>query len=259
MIMLDEVLKHSNLGSKTEIGFILFKALSPGKLHSTSDVITFCTSNLFSISSSINGVIKLLKFTSILEVIEETVTLNLNVFNPNKFKSEVEYFNSEHFYRLFLTQLIYIDCLKELFNEKNLKFSKEKDVYYVKSHLIKLKYFPLRNLLISLNFLIPDESVPSDLFVNPRFTDLFKSIVIKKLNENVKKRRLTINQLKKKLELQEAAGKESELFVLNFEKTRLNSHPDVTLIERISDEYVNAGYDIFSFNNLESVVNDRFV
>lgn len=258
MIMLDEVLKHDSLGNKTEIGFLLFHALSPGKTHAVSDVIRYCISSLFSIGLSIEGIIEILRFSSLVSVSGETISLNLKVFNPSNFKSETDYFNEEHFFNLLLRELDKFNGLKLLFNEDNLKFDYESNQYYVKPNLIKFRAFPLRNLLISLGFLIQNDC-SSYITINTQFTSLFKSLVVEKLNEQTNKRKITLKQLKMNLERQEELGRESEQFVLNFEKNRLKMHPQLNKIEQISDNYVNAGYDILSFNDLDSVINDRFI
>jgi hypothetical protein len=68
-----------------------------------------------------------------------------------------------------------------------------------------------------------------------------------------------LQSLKERQAHQELLGKEAELFVLDFEKQRLNKHPLLDNIQRISEEYVNAGYDIESYNDNNSLFTERFI
>ena len=65
--------------------------------------------------------------------------------------------------------------------------------------------------------------------------------------------------MKKSLDQKDKAGKQGELFVLRYEQSRLEGHPHFDKIERIAETYVNAGYDIQSFNDLDSFIHDRFI
>lgn len=257
--MLDELLKHNNLGNKRELGFVLFQALNPADKQRISDVIRFCTSNIFSISRSINGIISLLDFLSIIEINGDTLIVNKNVFDPKDFKSATEYFQESHFFDCVFKSLHIADSRKYLFNLDNLKFSHNQNLYYVKSHLIKLDLFPIRNLLLALEFLEQDQAVPDHLFINSHFSKFFKKTVIDEFEERSETKKITLKQLKKSLDQKSEAGKEGELFVLRYEQMRLKDHTNYDKIERIAETYVNAGYDILSFNNLDSFIHDRFI
>jgi hypothetical protein len=73
------------------------------------------------------------------------------------------------------------------------------------------------------------------------------------------KRKLTLSELKSQLDRQEDLGKEAEMFVLDFEQRRLHGHPSVSSIRRVSEDCANAGFDIESFNDKESVFVDRYI
>ena len=103
--MLEELLKHDNLGNKRELGFVLFQALIPGKVQRLSDLIRFCTSNIFSISRSINGIVCLIDFLSIIEVKNDKILLNQKLFNPKDFASSNNYFLNPHFYKYLFDKL----------------------------------------------------------------------------------------------------------------------------------------------------------
>ena len=257
--MLSELLKHNNLGNKRELGFVLFHALDSGQQHKTSDLIRFCTSNLFSIGQSISGIISLLDFLSIVRVDKEIVTINLNVFNPEKFRSKDEYFLDTHFYACLINSLLESDSLKLFFNDGNLKFSHKHNRYYVKSNLIKFDFLPVRNLLLALNFFEHDQDVPDHLFIASPFTKFFKETVVDKFKPEAEPIKISLDQLNKGLKQKDEAGKQGELFALQFEQSRLKDHSNFSAIECITETYVNAGYDIRSFNDLDSFLHDRFI
>jgi len=257
--MLEELLKHDNLGNEGEWGFVLFEALSPNQGIRVSELTRFCTSNMFSISRSIKGIISLLNFLSIVYMREDKLFLNNKTFEPKNFKSSTDYFQDTHFFRCLFQKLNDTGLKEELFNGDNLKFSHTQNQFYVKSHLIKLDLFSIRNLLISLKFLEQDQIVPDHLFINSNFTDFFHETVVYEFHEKQKSRKVPIDQLRKSLEQKDEAGKQGELFVLQYEQNRLKNHPHFNKIERIAEIYSNAGYDIQSFNDLDSFIHDRFI
>jgi len=87
-----------------------------------------------------------------------------------------------------------------------------------------------------------------------RFQELLRS-----QNRHNSKKMLTLEGLKKKLLQQEVAGQIAEEWVVEYEKSRLDGHPLGELIEKISDTDVTAGFDIRSFDSLESAVPSRHI
>ncbi|MBK9767471.1 MAG: DUF3883 domain-containing protein [Chloracidobacterium sp.] len=75
----------------------------------------------------------------------------------------------------------------------------------------------------------------------------------------IKKRKLGIDELEKLLEQNHIHGEEAEIFVEEYERKRLVTHPDLRKIERISMYDTGAGYDIVSFDDLDSHETDRFI
>jgi len=259
--MLEELLKFNKLGSKDELLFVLFEALPTSSAHSKNDLRKFCVSNQFSISGSFNGIIKLLEFISFIKINDDKVFINKDLFNPSFQQNKESYFIEPDFIYCLFNSLKTEKCIDLFFNPDSLKYDFVRDKYYIKGNLIPYKYFPLRNLLITIGFLEWDIEIKSNhLVVNSIFNKIFKQIVdwIIEVRENSKKKR-SITQLKKDLERKEEVGKEAEMFVLQFENQRLINHPRISSIKRISEEFVNAGYDIESFNDIETIIIDRFI
>lgn len=257
--MLEELLKHDKLGNKNELFFVLFQVLHSNKKHRLVDIKKFCISNLFSISRSFNGILSLLEFLSFIRIEDGEVTVCQDVFGRKEFLHPEEYFEKDHFFNCLLDKLIRSNVFDDFFSEKNLKFSNRSNQYYVKEQYIPFRFFPIRNLFLSLGFLVRDPTLHNHLLIDKKFSDLFKSIIIDNLQDQKNKRKISIGELRKRNEQKEEIGKQAELFVLQYEKNRLSKHLNNEKIKRISEEFVNAGYDIESFDDLDSFIVDRFI
>jgi hypothetical protein len=116
--------------------------------------------------------------------------------------------------------------------------------------------------MISIGFLWRDPTMgTSDLMVNHVWNAVFREVILDHLNiqGQSNKKRISLSQLKEQINRQEELGKEAEIFVLNFEKRRLFAHPSIDNINIISENHANAGFDIESFNDIDSVFLDRFI
>lgn len=130
-----------------------------------------------------------------------------------------------------------------------IKYDSSLDTVIVFSNAIELRYAGLRNLLITFHLIKRREErsfIASDTFVSFFMTS----------GENLRRKK-SEQDLLKELERNRVQGEEGELFVLNFEKKRLAGHHKLSSIKRISVFDVSAGYDILSFNDLNSCIYDR--
>jgi len=73
------------------------------------------------------------------------------------------------------------------------------------------------------------------------------------------KRKMSLEELKKRLEKNDENGYKAEAFVLEYEKKRLKLIGDNRYIKQISEIDVTAGYDILSFKNILSSKYDMFI
>lgn len=92
----------------------------------------------------------------------------------------------------------------------------------------------------------------SKYILNARYKKVFEKIVL----PEIKKRKIGIDELKKSIEQQQIHGEEAEIFVFNFEKQRLKNKNGIDWVAEYS---IAEGYDISSFQNLESENNDCFI
>lgn len=255
--MLDELLKYNNLGTKRELTFVLFSVLNRDQEIRVSDFITFCTSNVFSINRSIPGILLLLQYLGIIKVENNKIERQVN-FNPQFFIKPDYYFDNGQFFFSLINRLME-EPDNTLFSTANVKFDSTQGNYYIKPNLIPLKYTGVKNLLISTGFFAYNHDNIDKLVIPKKFAIFFEELVLSKLENQSQKPSLTDAQLMNILKRKKEAGKEGELFVLEYEKRRLLSHPLLNKIKRISEDNVNAGYDIQSFHNIDSLFIDRYI
>lgn len=260
--MLDDLLKYDSLGSKEELLFLLFKALPLSKSQNVSDLKKYCISNHFSISRSFDGMLKLLEFMVFVTVTDGNVSINGELFEPTKIDEQQRYFEQTDFIKVFFLSLKREGIVADFIRPDAIKFEADRGCYYVKDSLIPVRFFGIRNMLISVGFFERDSLLKSNnLFVSKNSAELFQIVVVDSLKEKLSssKRKLTLLEFKTQLSRQEEYGEKAELFVLDFEQRRLQGHPSVCSIRRLSEDHVNAGYDIESFNDRESVFVDRYI
>ena len=258
--MLEELLKCDRLGTKNELLFVLFHGLSLLAEEDISNLRTHWASNSFSIGSSFDGILCLLEFISFIKRRYGKVKLNTQVFDPSRFQTGENYFDNYHFFKYLFSSLKKTNLLDLFLNEDNLKFDPQKSQYYIKNESIPFKMFPIRNLLLSLEFLTRDDIIPDHLYTKKGFKKNFEADVVNALFKKVTRtRKISLDQLEENLRKQKQAGEVGELFVLEFENKRLANHPRLNDIKLISKDHVNAGYDIESFNDQDSLFVNRFI
>ncbi len=133
----------------------------------------------------------------------------------------------------------------ELINCSKLIFNETKDLYQIPRSAFKLDCAVFRNMLISLDALIPCQDY---FLIKSDFESQFV-VAIKK------KQKLTQEKLMEQIEKERIIGEEGEKFVLSFEMARCPFSKDqLKYIKQISILDVAAGYDIQSLENEESFV-----
>jgi Domain of unknown function (DUF3883) len=157
----------------------------------------------------------------------------------------------------------FVDCLltslkdnqefHEIFSSQHISY----DVIYhsvqVNNAAFTFKYRSFKQLLIDFDIIRihPTKEIRKYIF-NQRFKKIFDKILL----PEIKKRKIGIDELRKELEQKLINGEEAELFVLEFEKRRLNGKEG---IEWVAEYSVSEGFDILSFNSEGSVRNDRCI
>jgi len=113
---------------------------------------------------------------------------------------------------------------------------------------------------MSLDFLSIDINNHNHLIINELHNKTFEKFIVTELKRKKKsKRKLSLKRLKEIQKAQEEAGMKAELFVLKYERERLNTHSFKKMIKIISSEFTNAGYDIESFTGFNSIIPNRYI
>jgi hypothetical protein len=260
--MLDDLRNYEKLGSKDELQFMLFKAIPTLKRGRLSNLKNFCSSNYFSIGGSFEGIVKLLEYIELIHISNNYMLLRSNYFDHIKDEEYDTYLDQDDFIGLIFRSLQKENAISSFFNPNSIKRNVGKNQYYIKDSYLPLRYINVRNLLLSLGFFIRDDEFGTgNLLIRENSTNFFTNEVVRFLLEeqNNKIHKITLEQLKANHRKQEEFGEEAETFVLDYENKRLGGHPLLKDVKRISEEYVNAGFDIVSFNDLNSVFIDRFI
>lgn len=140
-----------------------------------------------------------------------------------------------------------------LINPDMFVYDADSDRIRFRNELFPLEYSAIRNTLISQGLFEVNRTLRRTfLYLAEEYTNIV-GIHIKK-----QKKKLSLEQLKKKLEKNAAIGELAEQFVLEFERKRL---PDdmINKIRIISSIDVSAGYDIVSYETSSSTEIDRFI
>ncbi len=158
-----------------------------------------------------------------------------------------------------LNEYIVVRTINQLFKEQVLQdemfyFDEKCNRFAFRNDLLPLKAASIRNVLISQGFFdLYRSSTGTTIYINSYY-----ETIVSTLCRN-RKRRYSLEMLKKKLEKNSIAGAKAEQYVLEFEKKRLRNHVSVNQIRIVSDIDVCAGYDIISFCTEESDSYDRFI
>ena len=150
------------------------------------------------------------------------------------------------FSKLFLQYLIN----ENIVEIDSVKYDSQSDKYILPRGNIKYRFASYRNLLLTLGILSKRED--GNYIIENHLSDIVKIT-------NKDRAKLTEAALLKMLEEQRMQGESGEEFVLEYENKRLTHRSDKYKIKRISVIDVSAGYDIISFNDLDSPNLDRFV
>lgn len=144
-----------------------------------------------------------------------------------------------------------IDKLVEdgIFDNDATGFDPEKGHMTIKRSAFPLAYAAVRNFLISAGVLDKEEN--GEICVSGSYENDWTAKL------HTRRRKFTLEQLRKQQEEQSKRGLEAEEFALKLEKLRLPSK--AMKIKRISDFDVSAGYDIVSYDNEDSSQYDRFI
>jgi len=148
------------------------------------------------------------------------------------------------------------DMFYEIFCAEHISYDVIYHYIQVDLAAFPLRYSNFRQLLVSFDFLYPhpDKNIRK-FIIRPKHKRLFDT----RLMPEIRKRKIGLDELQQTLERKQQYGQQAEEFVWNIERTRLALHPRIGRVEIISGYDVGAGFDLVSFENLESIEHDRFI
>jgi len=248
--MLKDLRKYQNLGTP-EYFFELFNSIRNNKEGNwrKEDLEGLFYNKIIDGRSIFDGCLELAIKIKILELNNDFVLLN------HSFESYLNSVNqmSDRF-NIFLFEAIKEDSdFLTIFSSRYLSH----DIIYkslqISNSAFGLKFTNFKQLLIDFNIL---NEHPTKLFnsfiINQRYKTLFDKTVL----PEIKKRKIGIEEFKRKMEQQQIYGEEAEKFVLKFEHLRLNEKKE---IDWIAEYIVNEGYDIASYNSESDKEPNRFI
>lgn len=141
----------------------------------------------------------------------------------------------------------------QIFNINMFSFDALSNKTLFRNELFPLNYSVIRNTLINIGFFEVSHSLHGTTFY---VSDMYEKVLSKICK--TEKKKLTLSQLRKKLESDAEIGEKAEQFSLMFEQRRITNSLSEK-IKIISDIDVTAGYDLLSYESNDSVDYDRFI
>lgn len=242
--MLDELKNLKYLGGKEGL-LCFFCDVVGARRVSVSDAEIICSHLYGKQNLSVKEVVKYCSAFGWIQVVKGIISVSSDIIPLLENKEK-------------LNDALVRSAIKRLFNENiitsdTFSYDALQHQYIFKNELFPLSLSAIRNMLISQGFLIPKREPWGTYFY---LASTYDSFIAKYCKE--KRKQLSLEELKRQLEKNELIGEKAELFVLEFEKNRLG-RPLGSKIKRISEIDVAAGYDIISFNSIESKELDRFI
>ena len=159
----------------------------------------------------------------------------------------------EKFLVKFLSKLGEDELFLSLFDKNKLSFDVKQKSIAISHSAFGFKFGNLKQFLIDFNIITKHPIIERSVYLlNSKYSDLFKVNVLKKNRQ----RKITVEELKARLEKQSKEGEEAEFFVLGFEMKRLKNRKD---IDWVAKYVANEGYDIASFNLVQDTNFNRFI
>lgn len=242
--MLDVLKNLKYLGGKNGLLFFICDVIGSGQVR-VKDAEIICARSPGKHNLSIGDLISYCHTLGWIQVLEDFISVSpdIAVLLTDKEK---------------LNDALIVSTVNQLFKEAVMDasmfyYDSVQCGYAFKNELLPLSLSCVRNILISQGFLIPSRDTQGTRFY---ISPTYDALVAKHCK--ARRKQLSLEQLKKKLEDNELAGEKAEQFVLEYEKKRLGQ-PLCEKVRCISEIDVTAGYDIVSFDSNQSLEPDRFV
>ncbi len=260
IIMSNNLLKHYDYGSYDDLSFLLSDVLAFNDPKPIRDVKSFCKERSMSLSYSIDAAIDIFAFIGWIDIVGDLLQPT-RVSEITNYKEDEEKIK-ELLIDAIISKLKETDLLQSFILLDSIKYDISNDGIVLRNHMIPIEFSGLRNLLYELGLFNKHVS-PTLIKINENYTNYFINQIALWIKEQVlrdiQSTTLSYEQFLQIQEIKNKYGTEAEKFVLEYERSRLISHPDCKKVKIISNIDVGAGFDIISFNNKSSRVFDRFI
>ena len=261
--MSEVLLQYNDLGSKTEIIFLLDEVFSPGiNLHIT-DIKKFCFNHSYDFCKLFDGVIYLFLELGIIEESNNRFTLlPQGVELKNKIINSGNSF-SPSFLHMIISWLDKKNLLPLLFDLDSIRFDTIQNCSVIYNNHIPLYFTGIKQLFYDFGLFISHPSSNNIIIINDKYHSIFLEQIIEPIKakylNSIPIKSLSLDRLKDIISLKEHYGQASEEFVLKFEQRRHLKHSLKSKIKIISNFDVSAGYDIVSLLSASSKMIDCFI
>ena len=247
--MLKELSKYDNLGTP-QYFWELLHILGKEQAWTKKEIQEHFFNRIIDGRSVFDGCLFFAKSIKVINITDdEKIILDTNFL---EFLKSKKYLNGKLIEKLF-QELKYDKIFHDIFCSKNISY----DVIYhsirISNSAFHFKYANFKQLLIDFEFLLlhPDKQI-NKFVINSKYKKVFDKIVL----PEIKKRKIGLDKLKKSLEQKQIYGDEAERFVLEYEYQRLKNKKN---IDWVAEYWVNAGYDIASYDDIKSKKQNRFI
>lgn len=237
--MQDELKRYNTIGDKAGIAY--FAKIVLGSEHITTNTAQKLCSLRNDIRLNFPAALAFFKYLGLIVEHDKQISAS----DEGKSLNSDTNFSSE-FCRICLQNIISSGVI----DMEAVHFDSLLDKYHIEKYGFSVTTALFRNVLLQYGALIDKGDV---LQIHPLYETLFEQH-----QKRIAKAK-TLEKLKQQLLNQELQGERAELFVLEMEKARFASSPLRDRIKRISQIDAAAGYDIVSFNNVDSTQYDCFI
>lgn len=249
--MLKELSKYENLGTPG-FHFQLLKTLNdnPDEKWLVNNISDLFHNRVIDDRTIFDGGLPLLNSIGIVEIDSSEQVDIENAFKKNLVSENLMV---DRFVERLMKSLNSDSLFHDMFCSEFISYDIIYNSIQIDNSAFPLKYSCFKQLLIDFRILKDHPSKSFNKYIiNSRYKKLFDKIVL----PEIKKRKIGIEELKRTLEQNQIFGEEAEKFVLEYEINRLNGEKEVDWVAEYS---TSDGYDIASFETVESEEHDRFI
>lgn len=246
--MLKDLRKYQNLGTPDYFFELLNNVKNNKQIDwKKEDLESLFYNKIINGRSIFDGCIELAVKVNVLTITGDFILLNPTFENH---LNSVNQMNDR--FNIFLFEAIKEDSdFLEIFSSRYLSHDIVYKALQINNSAFGLAFTNFKQLLLDFNILNEHPTKQFDSFIiNQRYKELFDKSIL----PEIKKRKIGIEEFKKRMEQQQIYGEEAEKFVLEFEHLRLNKS-----IDWVAEYIVNEGYDIASYNTQFDEKPNRFI